>query len=307
MKNIVINKNILIIILLMGMLSCDRDEVFEREQYKNVFALISETNNVYTRFHDLREQESIGYLSASCGGTNPTQKDILITIVEDPSLVDNYNKLSFDVSYDKYSHILPKSKYQFDSYQLRIPAGEIGATLPIRIRPEGLSPDSIYLIPVKVNLYDNYEVNPEKSHLLYRVRIKNFYAKDYGQTTYNLAGNQDGVNIFGTKIMHPLTANKVRVMAGTETYKSDPIVFRKLAIVLEIDENGNVKISPYGNLPVTQVDGDPNYPNTFKVTFDGYKYFKTFLLSYNYTYNGKTIRMREELRYNFNPENEDEI
>lgn len=307
MKNIIINKNILLVIILLGLLSCDRDEVFKKEQYKNVFALISETDNVFTRFHDLRENESIGYLSASCGGTNLIQKDIIATIVEDASLVDNYNKLNFDVEYDRYAHYLSKSKYTINSYQLKIPAGETGGTLPINIRPDGLSPDSIYFIPLKVDVHDNYEVNPEKSYMLYRVRIKNFYARDAEGTVYNLMGIQNGVNVFGTKTMHPLSANKVRIMAGTETFKSNIQVFENLAIVIEVDESNNLKISPYANLEVTQVDGDPDYPNLFKIEFDGYKYYKTFSLRYDYTYNNETIQVSEELRYNFDPKDENEL
>lgn len=300
-------KSVPIVILLVGVLSCDRDEVFEREQYKNVFALISETDNVHTRFHDLRDQESTGYLSASCGGTNPTMEDIQASIVIDPSLVDNFNKINYDLDYDQYAHELAVSNYTVDSPVLTIPAGEIRGVLPIRIRPEGLSPDSLYLIPLKVNEYDNYEVNPEKNYVLYRVRIKNFYAKDYGATSYNLSGSQNGINVFGAKNMHPIAANKVRIMAGTETYLPDIDILNRSAIVLEIDEDDNVQILPYGNIIVAQVDGDPEYPNSFKVEFDGYRYFKTFLLRYNYTLNGTAYEMKEELRYNFNPKDENEL
>lgn len=294
-------------ILLIGMLSCDRDEVFEREQYKNVFALISETDNVFTRFHDLRDEESIGYLSASNGGTNPTLEDIYASIKVDPSLVDNYNRLNYDLDYEEYAHQLTTDNYSIDSHQLIIPAGEIKGTLPIRIRPQGLSPDSIYLIPLKVDEYDHYEVNPEKSYMLYRVRIKNFYAKDYGVTTYNLTGTRNGVNVFGAKNMHPLAANKVRIMVGTETYLPNVDILRSSAIVLELDENDNVQISPYGDISVTQVDGDPDFPNNFQIEFDGFRYFKKFLLRYNYTLNGVTVEMKEELRYNYNPNDIDEL
>ena len=310
MKNlniIIINKFVPVMILLIGILSCDRDEVFEMEQYKNVFALISGTDNVYTKFYDLREPESTGYLSASCGGTNPIQKDIIVSIVEDPSLIDAYNKTNFDVDYDKYAHTLPKSKYNIDSYQLRIPAGGIRATLPIRIRPEGLSPDSIYFIPLKIDSHDTYEANPEKSYILYRICIKNFYAKDDGTTSYNLVGKQGERGIFGSKIMHPLSANKVRIMVGTETYLANKEVFNKYAIVLEVNEEGKVHISPCGNIKVTQVDNDPDFPNIFKVENDGYKYYKTFLLRYDYTSGTNTFQMKEELRCEFNPKNEDEL
>lgn len=57
-------------LLLLTFTACDRDEVFEREQYKNVFALISESDNVSRKYHKLGE-ESIGYVSASLGAPTP--------------------------------------------------------------------------------------------------------------------------------------------------------------------------------------------------------------------------------------------
>lgn len=304
MKNI---NNILVgsIILLLVMLSCDNDEVFKAEQYKNVFALISETDNIYSKYYDLRETESTGYLSVSCGGTNPTTKDINIYIVEDPMLVEAYNKTNFDVEYNRYAHVLPENKYDVDSYQIRIPAGQIKSSLPIKIRPNGLSPDSTYFVPLRIDSHDSYEANPEKSYVLFEVRIKNFYAKADG-TTYNLIGKEQERSIFGTKIMHPLGANKVRIMAGTEAYLADIEVHKKYALVLEIDEEGKVYITPYGDIQVNQIDDDPEYTNIFKVDYDGYRYYKTFLLRYDFSSDGNTYEMREELRLQFDPENEDE-
>lgn len=294
-----------LIIIPIGILSCDRDEVFQKEQYKNVFAIVSETNNIYSKYYDLREPESVGYLSVSCGGTNPTTKDINISLVEDTYLIDTYNKANYDVEYNKYAHQLPKSMYNIDSYQIKIKAGEIKASLPIRIRPEGLSPDSTYFIPLRIDLHDTYEANPEKSYVLFEIRIKNYYAKAEG-TTYNLTGKEQARSIFGTKIVHPLSANKVRIMAGIEAYISDVDVHKKHALILEVNEEGKVSITPYGDIQVNQIDGDTDYPNMFKITFDGYRYYKTFLLRYDYTMNGQTYSMREELRLQFDPENEEE-
>lgn len=306
MKNKIYNILTVSIILVVGLLSCDNDEVFKAEQYKNVFALISKTDNIYSKYYDLRESESIGYLSASCGGTNPTTEDINILLVEDPTLIDLYNKTNYDVEYNKYANQLPKSKYDIDSYQLKIPAGKIKASLPIRIRPEGLSPDSTYYIPLRIDSHDNYEANPDKSYVLFEVRIKNYFAKAEG-ATYNLKGKEDGRNIFGTKIIHPLTGSKVRIMAGTEAYIANTEVHEQYALILDVNEEGKVHITPYGKIQVSQVDGDSDYPNTFDVTFDGYKHYKTFLLRYDYTINNKTYQMKEELRLQFNPKNKEEL
>jgi hypothetical protein len=296
--------------MLPGISSCDRDEVFEKEQYKNVFGLISETDNVSRKFHELGK-ESVGYVAASLGGTNPTQKDIVVHLVEDHSLIDAYNKTNYDVDYSKYVPALLKSKYDIDTYQFTIPAGEIGGRLSIRVRPDGLSPDSAYFIALRVDSYSTYEVNPEKNFVLYQVRTKNWWALGDGTTIYTMRaklrvqGSASELEMPGTKTMHPLTRNTVRIMAGNETYESDVAVLNQSAIVLEIADDYKVTISSYKNMVVTQVDGDTDYPNIFKVEDDGYNTYKTFLLRYNYQSGTVTYEMKEELRLQFDEDEEE--
>jgi len=296
-------------LLLLIIIACNRDEVFEREQYKNIFALISESDNVARKFHKLGE-ESTGYVTASLGGTNPTSRDIVVNLVEDKSLIDAYNRTNYDVDVTKYVLPLPKDKYDIDSYQFSIPSGEISGRLPIRIRPDGLSPDSAYFIALRVESYSAYEVNPEKSFILYRVRTKNYWAQADGNTIYNMRaklrvqGSTSELEMPGTKVMHPVTRNKVRVMAGNETYEPDVNVFNRLAIVLEIAEDNKITIAPYKNVEVTQIDGDKDFPNIFKVEDDGFKTYKTFLLRYNYKSGNSIYEMKEELRLEFEEEEE---
>lgn len=304
-------RNIIIIItFILGAISCNQNEVFEKEQYKNVFALISQSDNVYSKFFDLRKEESLGYISFSMGGTNKTGDDVVVNLVEDKSYIDAYNRVNFDMDVDKYIKPLDSNKYDIESFQCKIPAGEIGAQIPIRIRPEGLSPDSSYFISVRVDSYSKYEINPEKNYLLYRVRIKNYWALAGGTTGYALRGKRKEqgtttvIEIPGVKIMHPISANKVRIMAGTETYKSDVATFNKYAIVLEIADDNTVTIKPYKNVEITQINGDVDFPNIFRIEDDGFKTYKTFLLRYNYKANGKVYEMKEELRLQFNPKDE---
>lgn len=293
----------------VAFLSCDRDEVFTREQYKNVFALISENDNVSSKFHDLGG-ESVGYVAASVGGTSPTTKPIEVHLIEDPSLIETYNQVNFDVDYSKYVRPLPASKYDIDSYSFTIPAGDISGRLPIRIRPDGLSPDSSYFIPLRVETHSSYEVNGEKSYLLYRVRTKNYWARADGNTVYGMRARlrQDGssfeLQLPGTKIMHPISEREVRVMVGNETYASDVNVFNRAAIILEIGDDNKVTIKPYKDVEVLQVDGDSNYPNIFFIEDDGFKTYKTFLLHYYFRMGGVVYEMREELRLEFD-ENEE--
>lgn len=296
--------------LLFITLSCNRDEVFEREQYKNVFALISESNNVARNFHPLGE-ESIGFVAASLGGTNPTTKDIVVNLVEDQSLLDDFNRINYDTDVSKYGKPLPASKFDIESYQFTINAGDISGRLPIKIRPDGLSPDTAYYISLRVESHSSYEINPEKSFILYQVRSKNFYAQADGNTSYSMRaklrvqGSASELEMPGSKIMHPISDNKVRVMAGNETYESNINKFNQYAIILEVDENNNVEISPYGNVEVVQVNGDPEFPNIFKIEDDGFKTYKTFLLRYNYKSGNTIYEFKEELRLEFDKD-EDE-
>lgn len=295
--------------MMVTLVSCERDEVFEKEQYKNVLALISEGDNVSRKIHSLGK-ESVGYVSASVGGTNPTDKDIVVNLVEDPSYIDAYNKTNFDLDKRKYVRVLSKSHYHFDDYQFTVPAGEIGGKLPFSLDVDGLSPDSAYFISLRIESASSYEVNPEKSFLLYQIQIKNRWAVGDGLSSYNMSikqreeGTPSEIQMPGRKVMYPLTANQVRIMAGNETFSSDINVFNKHAIILTIDENNNVSITPYKYLDVTQIDGDPDFPNIFKIEDDGFKKYKTFLLRYNYKQNGITLEIKEELRMEYSEEEE---
>jgi hypothetical protein len=294
---------VLSLLFIAGTVACNESKQFEEELYKKVFALISTDNfNIFETEHDLGEPESTGYVSVSMGGTNSTEKDLRIIMVEDVDLFNRYNNGTYDAP-EKYARLLPSANYTIEGYNMTVPAGERGASLPITIRPGGLSPDSVYLISLKVDDFSEYEINPNKSDILYRVLIKNYYAAQKSSTTYNMKGEIDGVVTFGTKRMFPLTANSVRIMAGSETFEADTAVINKGSLTLEIAEDGTVNIKPFkaGRIQVEQIDDDPDYPNRFFIEDDGFRTFKSFLLYYKYKLSGDEDEheVREELRLEF--------
>jgi hypothetical protein len=285
------------LVFLTGIVSCNEDEIFEREQYKVVFALVSDDDhNVFNVVHDLDEPESVGYVAASCGGTNSTDKDISVTLTQDVAPFDKYNKDNFDVETAKFAQYLSAGKFDIDSYNLTIPAGERSGRMAIRVRPDGLSPDSVYFIPLNVDSYSAYEINPDKSDVLYRVLIKNKYATQASTVNYTLRGTRDGVNVMGVKQMHPISSNSVRIMAGNDAFQPDAEIINSNCILLTIGDEDKISISPFKNIEVEQMDDDPDFPNIFKIEDDGYNIYKTFLLSYKYTSGTTTYTMKEELR-----------
>ncbi len=61
---------VLAVVAIFSFYSCNDDQIFEKEQYKTIFALQSEggTYNIFESVHDLNEPESYGYIAATCGG-----------------------------------------------------------------------------------------------------------------------------------------------------------------------------------------------------------------------------------------------
>ncbi|MDR0713435.1 MAG: DUF4361 domain-containing protein, partial [Bacteroidales bacterium] len=252
----------IILVFLSGVVSCNEDKVFEREQYKVVFALVSDDDhNIFSVVHDLDSTESVGYIAASCGGTNLTDKDINVTMVQAVEPFDKYNKDNFDVEETKFAQRLPAGKFDIDSYNFTIPAGGRSGRMAIRVRPDGLSPDSVYFIPLKVDEYSAYEINPDKSDVLYRVLIKNKYATQASTVNYTLRGTRDGVNVMGVKQMHPISSNQVRIMAGIDAFQADDVnIINNSCIIVTIGADNRVTISPFKDVTVEQLDGDPDFP-----------------------------------------------
>jgi hypothetical protein len=297
-KNNKMNKRYIyaLTLLIAALASCNDREIYEQEQYKKVLAMVSSDDyNIFSRVHDLGEPETIGYVSVSCGGTLPTSKPLNITIAPDPESFDSYNRSNFDVDSARFAHLLPASMYDIDSYQISIQAGERLGKTAIRVRPEGLSPDSTYFIPLKMEQWTDIEVNPNKSNVLYRVLIKNRYATQESNTVYTMRAYRGATQLPGSKLMQPLSRNRVRTMPGNVAFQSNLETINKWAIVLEIGADNSVKITPWKNVSVTQIDGDPDYPNIFRIEDTGYRKYLIFRLRYDYKDGATTYQMKEEL------------
>jgi hypothetical protein len=290
-----------------GFWSCDRDEIFEREQYKHVVALLGEGNfNIFAEEHDLGEEVSTGYVAASCGGSLPITEPVTIRLQEAPEVLQRYNTGNYDLDVDRYAHYLSPDRYTVPEHQITIPAGERSGRMKIFIRAGGLSPDSVYFIPFRVVSQSAYETNPVKNTVLYRVYMKNFYATTKSPVAWQHRGirSENGVemNTMMQKEVFPVSGNEVRIFAGNAIFEAVETTIIRWAVRLTVADDGRVTVRPWDTsmygMKVTQIDGDPEYPNVFRITDDGYRTWKTFLLHYEYYSpdDGITYRMKEELR-----------
>ncbi len=282
--------------------SCKDNEIFEREMYKNVVALIS--SNYYNTFQEvvpLTGEEVTGYISASVGGTDAPSKDMSIPLELDTAQLRIYNRSLFDGDEKLYARLLPAEKYEISDYNIHIKAGERTGRTLVKLRPDGLSPDSTYFIGLKAGNTAGIEITEKKRTILYQVVIKNAYASQAENAFYSMSGMVNEMVTAGNKKLFPLTSNSVRVIAGTESFESKVDHIQKTAIILEMNPAGNITIKPYKNIKVTQIDGDERYPNSFRVEESYGRKFNVFLLSYEYVINGAKKRMQEELRLEIKP------
>jgi hypothetical protein len=264
------------------MLSCDNGERFGEEMYKNVFALISDNDNVYSAVHSFENEISEGFVSIYCGGTRPVAEDVTIELEYDTLVVDAYNYRYYDLDSSRYSKMLDASHFDMLSFTATIKAGQPDpyVTFPLQIHTAGISPDSIYFIPLRIKrLSREYEINPEKVSVMYRPFMENRYAQTKVSTTYSSRGEKEGKEIVSTKKMYPLTATKSRITVDTQTGLTDNITDLNLiwryAIILTVGDDNLVTLSPYGAIEVEPL-GEPD-ENRYEE-----RDFKRFYLHYRY-------------------------
>ena len=235
-------------ILALNFAGCSNDAIYKDEHYKNLVYLLSGTDNIYVTSYTLNEEESDRYVTVGCGGSNSNNKNIEVNLQLAPEWIDRYNNLNFDYEY-QYTKMLSANRYNISSYSITVPAKSDYhyERLPVRVRPLGLSPDSIYFIPLKIVSVSEYEVNEDKQYVLFRVTIENDYATQVPQTSYIKSGYIDDLPLSGSKIVHPLTKDKVRMLVGYETYTdaTTPAFINRNAVVVQVNANNSVTITPY--------------------------------------------------------------
>lgn len=311
---------------LLTFVACDEQEVFEKEQYKNIFGFVCESDNTKEKIVSLHLEEATTYVSISMGGSNPPAQDVTINFEEDPSLIDAYNSSNFDTDVAKYAIALPEEHYTIENYSCTIKAGERLGVVPVKVIPNGLSVDKTYFIPLRVTDYNNGEMDPEKGTVLFQVGIKNHWAQSSG-TAYNMIGRRQQVSnvttgdpienvtseisMPGTKYVYPYSDNEVRLFPGNETYSTDHHVMEQKGMIIEIsgDEDGDkvrqISLEPVRDLFVKMVEPtDPRYDdaynNTYSIIDDGFNVYKTFYLQYYYSIDGTNFyQMKEELRVEY--------
>lgn len=138
---------------------------------------------------------------------------------------------------------------------------------------------------------------------MYRIYKKNQYASQRNNTYYNSIGYIGSAFFTSTKVVQPLSYNKIRVYVGSQVYSTNDTqeTINKNAMIITVNEDNTVTMSPYsaeGGLKVTTLmpSDDPNdssgsygYRNVYNPDE------QRFYLYYSYnTGNGEQIILRTD-------------
>ena len=276
MKNICneYNKWLLILPFVGVLSSCSNgDEFFKEERYKKEIYVVSDASQVFQAEYEMtKSDEAMKTLAFAVSGTNPIDRDVNIVVEKDEELLTEYNYNNYRDETDKYAHGLNEVDYILSSSSVTIKMGtefknQVGK-LPITLKTsvlENLSVDSIYFIPFRIKEASPYEINEDKRNVLYRIYKKNQYASQRKNTFYNSIGYIGSAFFTSTKVVQPLSYNKIRVYVGGQVYSTSDTkeTINKNAMIITVNEDNTVTMSPYsteGGLKVTTLVPSDN-PN----------------------------------------------
>ena len=314
MKNICneYNKWLLILPFVGVLSSCSNgDEFFKEERYKKEIYVVSDASQVFQAEYEMtKSDEAMKTLAFAVSGTNPIDRDVKIVVEKDEELLTEYNYNNYRDETDKYAHGLNEVDYILSSSSVTIKMGtefknQVGK-LPITLKTsvlENLSVDSIYFIPFRIKEASPYEINEDKRNVLYRIYKKNQYASQRKNTFYNSIGYIGSAFFTSTKVVQPLSYNKIRVYVGGQVYSTSDTkeTINKNAMIITVNEDNTVTMSPYsteGGLKVTTLVPSDN-PNDTSGSY-GYRNVynpdeQCFYLYYSYDIgNGEQI-IREQM------------
>lgn len=249
--------------------SCEEDYA-GKEQYKKVIYIVGSENKVYNFEHPLGNEPTRGFVSVYCGGSKGPDGDVTVELIEDQEILDKYNYTEFGDKIEKYLKRLPVANYSMPSLTgILKDGGEPFVKLSIYVKTLGLSPDSVYVIPLKIKEVSDYEVNPKLSSILYTVKLLNQYSGEYKMKAKLVESDdeQKTKDVFKTKIATPIDENTVRFFIAME--KEDPERIHLATMTCRIGADNMVAVqSPY----VTDLGGSTYDPKK-KIFQLNYRYF----------------------------------
>lgn len=221
------------------------DELFQKYSYL--------TKNGWKECEVKIEGDNTGIFLLDFGvnGTSANNKNIVITITNDPDTLKGYNFDRYRFQYGSYFPELPTDCYTFDQESYTIPAGELKATARIRIDLNQIHDIyNDYVLPIKIASSTGEAIGPDNySKLLANIKFTNKFSGTYsgnGKLTIEATGQNTAT---GSAKLYAISQNACFMYAGNATSDTDPINYKKYILNVSFNDNEKITITdPSGKL-----------------------------------------------------------
>jgi len=174
MKHIIIFP-LFLTVLLAG---CDVESPIDKNQYPQKVYIVGAEDIIVNRDVNIGEFQDTISVSVAVSGSLPSDKDVIVSIMEDSTAIATYNAKNLSVEEVQYQK-LDNNIYSYPLDQLTINAGNVYNTYPIYIKPATLHCDSLYMLPLKLKSTSAYELNKEDTIALVKINLVNKYSGLY--------------------------------------------------------------------------------------------------------------------------------
>lgn len=283
MKRSIINKLVFFSAAFAAILSassCEK-EFDQIEAYKKNIYLVHSENMIHHFIHPFQAKPSKGFITVYCSGSILPDRDIEIDIEFDDKIVEEYNFIEFEHDSSRYVQKLSQENFDIPSFTVSIKKGELYSNMPILLDSRGLSPDTTYVIPLRIKQVNEYEINEELSSILYAIRLENEYSGQYrmaGTLTDTASGYEQ--QVFKDKKIVPIDEFTSRMFIAAENENPANIPTHTLTFTVKSDNS----VVIHEENDIIDLGGSRYQPEK-----------KTFILSYSFMIDGQRFDMFEKL------------
>lgn len=238
MKNLIYTT--ILFLSMLSFVSC-QDELSDELFYKYSYLTLNGWNECQVEIREDNTAELL--IDFGVNGTSSNDKDIAITVINDPDTLAAYNFDKFKLETSSYYTELPTDCYAFDQESYTIPKGRLKATGRVLIDMNRIDRTyNSYVLPLKIASSTGEPIGPNKySKLLACIVPTNKYSGTFsgsGKLIIEATGqstNTNSAKLFASSV------NSCYIYAGNVNQDSEPL-YKQYAINVIFNDNEKITL-----------------------------------------------------------------
>lgn len=165
-------------LLVISLASCNNKIPMEEELWPETVYLVGAKDKIIDRSLNIGYDKDTVYASVAISGSLPTKENVVVTLVESPQTIEEYNRKergSDDIMY----RTLAEGIYSFPNENVEVKKGDVYGVYPIHIDPSTLHIDSLYMLAFKLEETSRFELAKEDTVVMIRLNLMNDYSGLY--------------------------------------------------------------------------------------------------------------------------------